>query len=255
MILVYPVLFEIGSIEIYSYGVALVLAFITGIYFVSREAPAKGVSQDRVLDLSILIGISALIGSRLAYVILNWSYYAQDPSLIIGGVGGLSFHGGLVLAFLVSFWYVRRHNLPVGITADLIAPYVALGYAITRIGCFLNGCCYGKPSDLPWALPVSLTEEILRHPVQLYASVLNLFIFAGLLYIRDKKPFNGYVFVVYAGLYGLYRFVIEFFREEELLVSYFTLAQLVSLLMIAVSLLLIKFWPWGGESVKNEGYK
>lgn len=251
----YPVLFEIGPIQIYSYGVALVLAFIAGIYFVSREAPAKGVSQDRILDLSILIGLSAIIGSRLAFVMLNWSYYARDPSLILTGIGGLSFHGGLFLAFLVSLWYVRRHNIPVGITADLIAPYLALGYAITRVGCFLNGCCYGKPSDLPWALPATLAEETLRHPAQLYASFMNLLIFAGLLHIKEKKPFNGYVFVAYVGLYGVYRFIIEFFREVDFYVSFLTLAQLVSLFMIAASLLLIKYWPWGWETVNNEGYK
>lgn len=240
----YPVLFEIGFIKVYSYGAALALAFFLGTLLAMREAPRVGIEQERILDLAILIGISALVGSRIAYIIFDLTYYLEVPMRIISREGGLSFHGGLIAAFLVSLWYVRRHKIPVGVTADLAAPYLALGYAITRIGCFMYGCCYGKLSDLPWALPAAFVDQALRHPTQIYASLTNFIFFGLLLYFRDKKPFQGYLFVLYVGLYGVYRFIIEFYRDSEVFLGPVTLAQAVSLLMVLISVLLIKYWPW-----------
>lgn len=240
----HPVLFEIGFIKVYSYGAALALAFILGTVMAIREAPQVGIEQERILDLSILIGIAALVGSRIAYIILDLNYYLEVPLRIISREGGLSFHGGLIAGFLVSLWYVRRYKVPVGVTADLAAPYVALGYAITRIGCLMYGCCYGKISDLPWALPSSFVDQALRHPTQIYASLTNFLFFGLLLYLRDKKPFQGYLFVLYVGLYGVYRFVIEFFRDSDVFFGPVTLAQALSLLMVLASVLLIKYWPW-----------
>ncbi len=240
----HPVLFQLGSLEIYSYGVALVIAFLAGTYFAVKEAPKVGIEPERILDLAILIGVAAIVGARFYYVILNWSYYAENPISIVTRGGGLVFHGGLAAGFLIGLWYVKKHNISVGLTADLVAPFVALGYAITRIGCLLNGCCFGVVSDVPWALPASFLDNALRHPTQLYASLSNLLFFGILMYLRDKKPFNGYLFVVYTGLYGAYRFIVEFFREGDLFLGPITLAQVVSLIMILVSLLLLKFWPW-----------
>ncbi|UNC92839.1 prolipoprotein diacylglyceryl transferase [Candidatus Contubernalis alkaliaceticus] len=240
----HPVLFEIGSVKVYSYGAALALAFFLGAVLAMREAPRVGIEQEKILDLSILIGIGALVGSRIAYIILDLPYYLETPMKIISREGGLSFHGGLIAGFLISFWYLKRHKIPVGVTADLIAPYVALGYAITRIGCLMYGCCYGKVSNLPWALASSFVDNALRHPTQIYASLINFVFFGLLLYLRDKKPFHGYLFVLYVGFYGLYRFGIEFFRDSDVFFGPVTLAQAISLLMILASALLIRLWPW-----------
>ncbi len=248
----HPVLFKIGMLEIYSYGVALVAAFLVGTFLAMKEAPKQNIDPENILDLSILIGIAAVIGSRIACVIINWSYYSQNPISIVSRGGGLSFHGGLTAGFLIGLWYVRRHKIPVGITADLAAPYVALGYAITRIGCLLNGCCFGRVSDVPWALRASFLDNALRHPTQLYASIINLLFFGILLYLRDKKPFNGYVFVVYVGLYGVYRFFIEYFRESDIYIGPLTLGQVVSLVMVLAAAALIKFWPWGRVKEAHE---
>lgn len=249
----HPVLFKIGTLEISSYGAALALAFLVGTFLAVKEAPKRNINPENILDLSIYIGIASIIGSRIAYVVINWSYYSENLISIVTRGGGLSFHGGLTAGFLIGLWYVKRHKISVGVTADLVAPYLALGYAITRIGCFLNGCCYGRVSNVPWALPASFLDNTLRHPTQLYASFINLLLCGFLLYLRDKKPFDGYIFVAYIGLYGIYRFIIEYFRESHIFLGPLTLGQVVSLLMIATALVLIRFRPWGQvEEVHEE---
>lgn len=246
----HPVLFRIGPLAIYSYSAALVTAFLVGTLLAYREAPRLGIDPENVLDLAILIGITSILGARVTYVLL----YGGSLWTIFSRGEGLAFHGGLVGGFLIAFWYVRRKKMPVGVTADLAAPSVALGYAITRIGCLMYGCCYGKVSDLPWALPSSFVDSLPRHPTQLYAFFSSLLIFGILRYLKPRKAFDGYLFVVYVGLYGLYRFIVEFYREGLPTLGFLSLGQVVSLGMIGAAALLVRFWPWkSGDKTSHPG--
>jgi phosphatidylglycerol:prolipoprotein diacylglycerol transferase len=224
-----PVLFYLGHFPIYSYGLTLAMAFLVGIAWTRREARRQGLNPDVIFDLAIYLIIAAVVGGRLGYVLLEWAYYAQYPLAILQiWNGGMSFYGGLFFGLVAGMIFTKKHHLPLGQMADLIAPPLALGYAIVRIGCFLNGCCYGHLTNLPWALDFG---DGLRHPTQLYASLINLAIFVILICQRHRKPFAGYLMWLYLGLYGVYRFCIEFFRESEHVISWLTPGQLVSLFL------------------------
>lgn len=244
----HSILFQLGPITIYSYGFMLMLAFLAGTLVATRLARRRGIPAETILDLAAYLLLAALVGSRTLYVFLHWDYFGDHPGEI-GKIwtGGLSYHGGLLGAMLVGAWFCRRRQLPFLTLADLLMPSLALGYAIGRIGCFLNGCCYGAPTGLPWAFqfhdpPVTGPLTAPSHPTQLYASLVNLGFFA-LLYpmaLRVTRP--GQTFFTYMALYSVYRFGIEFLRKGYTAKVWFaglTEAQIGSLAILVVSLALL----------------
>lgn len=240
----YPELFKIGPITFFSYGFFLAVAFAIGLLGLSRDARRRGLPEERIVDMCLLIIVAAVLGSRLLYILIELPYYIDNPVAIFQiRSGGLSFHGGLVAGIAVGLWYTRRHKLPQGIVADLAAPYLALGYALVRIGCLLNGCCFGYPSSVPWALPAAYRDPTLRHPTQIYAMLASLIIFAILLYRRNKTRFHGQLMVEYVFYYSIYRFIVEFFREVSSHVGFLTLGQAASLIAAVGALVAIKLWP------------
>ena len=148
-----PRLFELGPITVYSYGVLLASSYLLALYYAVRRARRFGLDGNRVLDLGIYIIISALIGAKLLLLVVDFDYFWRQPAELwtLARSGGV-FYGGLVVAFAVAFWYVRRHRLPVWPVADAIAPGIALGHVVGRFGCLLAGCCYGKPTMMPWGI-------------------------------------------------------------------------------------------------------
>jgi phosphatidylglycerol:prolipoprotein diacylglycerol transferase len=243
----HSILFKLGPITIYSYGFMLMLAFLAGTLVATRVARRRGIAPDVVLDLVAYLLIAALIGSRALYVALHWHYF-RDHLGEIGKIwtGGLSYHGGLLGGILAGAWFCWRKRLSFLAVADTLMPSLALGYAVGRVGCFLNGCCYGAPTTLPWAFrfhdpPVTGPLTAPSHPTQIYASLINLAIFALLWWMAMRKTRPGQVFFVYLGLYSIYRFGIEFLRKgytAQVWLGGLTQAQIGSLALIAVAVAL-----------------
>jgi phosphatidylglycerol---prolipoprotein diacylglyceryl transferase len=236
----HPILFEIGRISVYSYGAMISLAILVAALALFREAPREGVNPDHVLEAIIVAAASGLIGSRLLYVALNWELFSDRLlTILFARFEGLSFYGAFFGGALALYFWGRWRKINFFKMADLMAPYLALGYAFGRIGCFLNGCCFGKVSDLPWALPVSMLDNLMRHPVQLYAAAGGVVIFFALKLLRKVRPFVGFNLLALAALYGILRFTTEFFREEPQAWLGLTTAQLFSLGLTIASLLLM----------------
>ena len=250
----FPRLFELGPISIYTYGVLLAAAYLIGLWYATVRARARGLDANRVTDLGIYIIISALVGAKLLLVVVEFDHFRQDPSQILtilrsGGV----FYGGLLLAVGVAFWYVRRHRLPLWTTCDAFAPGIALGQAVGRVGCLMAGCCYGKPTDLPWSItfsnPLAASNVgtplgVSLHPTQLYESAAVLVIL-GLLLLLERRglSFPGRTFWAYLLLYPSARFGIEFFRGDPrgAVFEVLSTSQFVSLMLIPLSLFML-FW-------------
>lgn len=235
-----PLLFSIFGVSVYSYGFALAVAFAVATFAVAREARRHSIDPGYVLDLGIITCVASVVGSRLVFVLLNASFYMNAPERILRLTdGGLSFHGGLAAGIVSGVLYCRVRGIDRWQMADLVAPYVALGYAIVRIGCFLRGCCYGVPTSLPWALPVSESDDLPRHPTQLYSAALSLLLFFYLLSRRNHSGFKGMLMFQYVALYSVIRFLVDFVRDGERLALGMTLAQIVSLGIGAVAFILI----------------
>ncbi len=221
----HPEIFRIGSLPIYSYGLMLVLSFGVGIVIAQKRAASRGLSPDLVLDVSTVILISSIVGSRLLYVLFHVDEFKGhwlDTINITKGLAGLSMFGGIVLAVASTLLYLRRRHVSLWEMSDVLAPSVALGMGITRIGCFLNGCCFGRACDLPWAVsfpPGSVAWSVMGnthlHPTQLYASLVGFLIFGLVLLIdRQNVPPGTVVWSVF-GMYGVARFLMDFLRHYE----------------------------------------
>ena len=220
----YPELFRIGSFPINTYGVFLALAFLCAILITVRLAERDGLPRDRIYDLSLWMLLASLIGSKILMLFTEPEYRDQPLKLLSldflrsGGV----FYGGLLGAVLVGYLLMRRYQLPWWKTADACAPGIAIGSFFGRQGCFAAGCCWGKPTSLPWGVQFSeLGHEITGvpidqhlHPTQLYESFAMLLVFFGLLWLHKRKRFDGQVILVYALLYASIRFAIEFVRDD-----------------------------------------
>lgn len=239
----YPELLHIGPVTIYAWGAMLALALLLLAFLMSSRFKKAGINPDYALDIILLCVLAGIIGSRLFYVVFyDWSYFADHPaqifSLANGGFGGLVWYGGFFGGALAFYLYIRWRKLNFWDMADLVVPYMALAYAMVRIGCFLNGCCYGVPTSLPWGVAFPDLDSLHRHPTQLYSTIINLGIFYGLLKLYPRRTFKGEVFLAYLGLYSIYRFIIEFFRENLVVGGVLTISQLIALgvALVAVGL-------------------
>ena len=244
----YPDLLTIGSFTIHTYGVFIALGALLGITLISLEAKKEGYDQQQILDLTFYLLISAIIGSRIFYIVLNLKYYLRHPlEIVMIWRGGLVFYGGFIFAFATCFLYLRKHHLPFLKTCDLLVPGLAIGEAIGRIGCFFAGCCYGKPTDLPWAItfthPHSLAKlGVALHPTQLYSSLKALLIFFILISFRKYKKGEGQLIFLYITLYATGRLIIEHFRGDErglLILESITITQAIALLFIPIALFIL----------------
>jgi phosphatidylglycerol:prolipoprotein diacylglycerol transferase len=235
------------TITLHTYGLLLAIAFIAGLWVASREAKRQGLDAGRVTDMAIWVLIAGLIGAKVLLVLVDFHYYQRSPRELwsIFQSGGV-FYGGLIGGALVAWWYARRHGLAGWSTADALAPGVVLGQAIGRLGCFAAGCCWGKPTSLPWAVTftdvyasraVGTPMDTPLHPSQLYESGAAFLIFAFLLWLLPRKRFNGQVTLAYVALYSAVRFGLEFLRGDPERGSWFGGALSTSQ-VIAIVLLL-----------------
>ena len=210
----HPVLFEFWNFKIYSYGVMVALGFLIAVYLASREARRAGIAPENIFDIGLYALLFGIIGARALHILLERAYYINRPfDIIMINRGGLAFHGGLIAGIMAAWFFTKRNRMPLWKTSDVIIPYVALGQAIGRIGCFLNGCCYGIPTYLP--VGISLPGHLQRlHPTQLYSSIFLFLTFIILKRIYRKKKFDGAVFFSYLLIFSFGRFFIDFLRGD-----------------------------------------
>ena len=219
-----PVLFHIGSFPVYSYTIFVVLAYLAGLAYAWQEARRQKQDPVHVLDLGLVIFISGIAGARLLFVLIDYKRFLSSPLDVFKiWQGGLVYYGGLILAAAAAAVYLKVKRLPLGLWADILAPTAMLALAYGRIGCFLNGCCYGRPApDLAWAVvyPPSHPSLLLGlgqvpvHPTPIYSSLAALVIFLLLLLVQKRKRFQGQTFFMMLLFYSVARFVIEFFRGD-----------------------------------------
>src|SRR5438034_5042739 len=198
----YPRLFELGPITVYTYGVLLAAAYLLGLRLAMVRARNRGLDATRVLDLGIYIIISALVGAKLLLLITDFQTFKNDPrELVTLARSGGVFYGGLILAVSVALWYIRRIGLPLWTTCDVFAPGIALGHVVGRLGCFFAGCCYGKETTVPWAITftnpyaasnVGTPLNVPLHPTQLYEAGAEALILIILLATESRgRRFAG----------------------------------------------------------------
>lgn len=236
----YPVLFRIGNMPVYGYSAMMVLAIIIGVTAAVIEAKREGLNPKLMFEVAAFTIIMGLIGARALYVILNWNFYRTHPQRIfILRFTGLSYYGAFIGGALAAFLWSRWRKQNFGKIADILSQYLILGYAIVRIGCLLSGCCYGKVSGVYWAVVIPRVDNLYRHPVQLYASFGAFLIFLFLKFMHPRRPFDGFNLVALGSLYGLLRFITEFFREEAIVFLGLTKAQLFSLPLCVGSTILM----------------
>jgi len=235
----HPILFSIGPITIYSYGVMLATAVLVCTYFLSVDAKRYGILQETAYDLVFWCMLGGIIGARIFYVYIEWPYYSENLfDILLIWKGGLAWQGGFLGGVLAGTWFARRHKLSIRPLLDLAAPYIALGQSIGRIGCFLNGCCYGKP--VAWGIYFP-THNARLYPTQLFETV-GLFVIFLILKKAQHKPHQaGFIFVYYLLLTAIERFIVEFYRgDHTLLWLGLSLTQFVALGVFAAGLILIK---------------
>jgi phosphatidylglycerol---prolipoprotein diacylglyceryl transferase len=246
----YPILFQFGSLHIYAYGFFIVVGFTTAVVLAALKIRKSnsGVSFGNIVDLFFYTVLSGFIGSRILFVLINFDVYRQHPVQILKiWEGGLIFYGGLILAVIVAFWYMRWHRLPIWKLADLISPLIALGLFFGRIGCFFAGCCYGKETFLPWAVVFNNPDSLARlnvplHPTQLYDAANGLAIFFFLNWMEKKKTSDGQIFWLFLFLYAITRFFIEIFRGDPrgfLFRDFLSTSQAIGILLVIFSLFML----------------
>jgi phosphatidylglycerol:prolipoprotein diacylglycerol transferase len=248
---VHKVAFELGPITVHWYGVLVAAGFLTGIWTASRRGMREGITPETIMDLGPWLIIGALLGARLWYVASYWRQdFAGRPIWAIFNMrqGGLVFYGGLVGASLSYILYAKLKKLPLWKVADILAPSIALGQSFGRVGCLMTGCCYGRPTDLPWAIRFPLDHQTLGapvHPTQIYESSLNLGLYLFLAWLYRRKKFDGQIFATYLICYAVLRSFVEFFRGDypQYYGGVVTPAHIVSFAILATGLVL--WWQLG----------
>lgn len=216
----HPTAFQIGAFTIHSYGVMVALAFLAGLWTASRRGLREKFHPEEILDLGPWLIGGGIVGARIFYVIEYWrESFAGGPLSEIFMIqhGGLVFYGGFFGAALAGIFFARRRKMPLWKTADVLAPSVALGSVFGRIGCLLNGCCYGRECSAPWAVHFPSGHETYPfgvHPTEIYDALLNFILYLALAWIFRRKKFDGQVFAVFLMAYAATRSFVEMFRGD-----------------------------------------
>lgn len=270
----HPRLFTIGGFTQHTYGFLVATAFVVGLVVAVRLARREGLNTDKVFNLGVYVALAAVAGAKLLLILTDLRFYARNPAEIFSlasfQAGGV-FYGGFLASVAFALWYTRHARLPLLKVCDVFAPAVALGHAVGRLGCFSAGCCYGKPTSLPWGVAFTDTYAhdmfgtplgVPLHPTQLYEALAETLIFFLLLARFRKKPrpaaqpsaapvstpgggFDGQVMALYLVLYGAVRFCLEFIRDDPdrgfLFNGWISTSQFIAVLMIVAA---TAFWAW-----------
>ena len=244
--------------KIHWYGVLVAVGFIAGLWTASRRSARENISPEIIMDLGPWLILGAIFGARTLYVVSYWrEHFADKPLWEIFMVqrGGLVFYGGLIGSSLACILYARARKLPLWKLADILAPSVALGHAFGRLGCLMNGCCFGRVCDLPWAIQFPEGHETHPlnsaatpvHPTQIYESLLNFSLYFALVWFHRRKRFDGQIFAAYLIGYALLRAFVETFRGDypvHYLGGWATPAQLISAGILLTGFILM--WKLSG---------
>jgi phosphatidylglycerol:prolipoprotein diacylglycerol transferase len=242
----HPILIQIGPVTIYSYGFFIAAAILLALAVGIRQAGKKGLDAQLGPDLGFYLILSAIVGSRVLYVLLKPEHFLTHPlQIVMFWKGGLVFIGGAIAAVATGVFYLRRKNQPFWRWADAFAPGIALGQGVGRIGCLMAGCCYGKETQVPWAItftnPLSLAPlHIPLHPTQIYHSLAGFFTFFLLLASGRRLKGSGQLFGLFLTAYGVLRFFIEFYRGDfRGHLGLFSTTQWMALAALAAGVLII----------------
>lgn len=260
------ILFQFGKLTVTWYGALMALGFIAALWTASRRAVLVGVSPEKVADVGPWLIIGTIIGARLVYVISYPQSFEGKPFWHVFAVwqGGLVFYGGLFGASAACVLFCRLNKIPLWKFADVLAPSVALGHAIGRLGCLMNGCCYGKACDLPWAIKFPVGHETHPvgepatpiHPTQIYESLLNFALYLGLAWwFRKKRKFDGQVFAIYLLGYAMVRSTVEMFRGDYppsyYAAGWMTPAHKVSIVILLAGIVLYAWQKVNAATIKE----
>lgn len=242
-----PILFQCGRFTVYTYGVFVAIAFFVATYLLSRQARRRHLDENQMYNLCFVLLVSGLIGARLFYIGLNWDFFKTNMTeMFMLQHGGLVWFGGLIGALTAGLLFLKHYKMNIIATLDLLAPYVALVQAIGRIGCFFNGCCYGKESSFGFYVPA---QHARLFPSQLLDSFTLLIIFVVLRFVQEKRK-GGEVFFLYLILASLQRFFMEFFRgDERPFYGAFSIFQWISLGFFSISLVGYFILLWNKKRV------
>jgi phosphatidylglycerol:prolipoprotein diacylglycerol transferase len=217
---VHPIAVQLGSTPIYWYGVMMALAFMAGLWTAGRRALRVGVAPEKIMDAGPWLIVGAVVGARLVFVVTYWrECFAGQPwwEVVMIRHGGLVYYGGFIGGVLGCILFSRFKKIPLWKLGDILTPSIPLGYVFGRIGCLLNGCCYGRVCDLPWAIHFPREHDTYPngvHPTQIYDSLLSLGLYAALAWLHRRKKFDGQVFAVYLMAYAVTRSIVETFRGD-----------------------------------------
>lgn len=233
----YPIIFKLGPFTAYSYGFMLVIAFLASTLLAGLEAERNNIDPQVIFSFSFLVFIFGVIGSRIFYVVENFAFYLRNPlEILMLQHGGLSWFGGLIFGVIAGIRYLKKKKLSVYATFDLVIPFVALGQAIGRIGCLLNGCCFGRES-LNFGIYFNVHNSVLI-PTQIYSSLILLFIFIVLRSLQNKPLPQGQILFLYLLLYSIQRFFIEFLRaDNQIIFGGLTLFQIISIAIFIIAII------------------
>jgi prolipoprotein diacylglyceryl transferase len=251
----HPIITQIGPLYVYSYGLMVAIGFAVATLLAYRDANDFGINKERVIDLGIVMLVGGILGARVVYIVLNIQYYLRNPLEIIDLTkGGLVWYGALIFGMLSAAWFVRKNKISFWAAGDLFAPYIALAQAFGRIGCLLNGCCYGSVAPSGFMLDFTFPgESVLRYPTQVFSAMALLIIYAVLRHWQKKRHFIGEIFLGYGLIYSIKRFSVEFFRGDNPKILYgLTISQLTSLVIfITCSIIFIKRYLKWKRSLKS----
>ncbi len=252
----HPILFNVGPITVFSYGTMFALGFAVSFFLIYRQAVRNNIDKDAITNLAFIALVAGIIGGRSLYVAVNFGYYLRHPLETLNfSKGGLVYYGGFIAGAAAFAYYSTKKGVGFWNASDIFAPYLALTQSFGRIGCFLNGCCYGKAVgwDFPFGAVVSRSGE-LAYPTQVYSSLLLLLTYLVLRYCQGRRRFAGEIFIAYCMLYSLQRFFIEFLRgDNEPALSALTMSQVVSVFVFAAAsaLFIIKGLKWQKTKVRS----
>ena len=246
----HPIAFYFGSLPVRWYGVMMACAFLAGLWTATRRARLANVHGDVIADVTLWLMAGSIVGARFVYVTTYWKQeFADQPFREVFMIqhGGLVYYGGLIGAMISGLGYLLWKKLPVWKIADILAPSVALGSVFGRIGCLMNGCCYGRACALPWAIHFPADHEthgVAVHPTEIYDALLNLILYIFLAWLFRLKKFDGQIFATYLIIYAVFRSIAEYFRGDypaDHVHAGLTSAQLVSVPIFVTGIILALF--------------